>query len=776
MAPAKKRGTARKPAVRISVREAVERCFRSGDLKRASIITGVEGTRAHQRVQKARPETYQPEVRLQYSLDCEDFKLTFHGRVDGLVDLHPKDAPPDPTRQVVIEEIKSTRRPLLEIEAREIHWAQARIYAFIYAKKHGLEAVELHLTYVELVAFQERTFRETWSFAELEAFFKVLTDRLVPLTRQALEWKALRNQSILHLDFPFQAPRRGQFRFMREVNLRFDHSQELFIEAPTGIGKTIAAVFPAVKALGQGRFGRIVFLTAKNSGKHIARQAFERLRSENLRLKVITLTAKDKLTCVEGERCDPMTCENAVGYFDRLPGAMKAMFAFDIWDPERIAEIARKHAICPFEFSLDLSTWADVVICDVNYFFDPRVVLRRLFEVSKEKNVLLIDEAHNLVGRARDMFSASLSLEAIRECSRTVSAGDPALARALDKLGFAMETAAKGPGVQLEKPKQILRAVREFHGVGEAWLSSDQQVPWKDFFLETVFEAASFLQAGDRFDDDFRFFHENERDGLVLKIFCLDPGRLLKRARKKAESTIFFSATLSPADYYLDLLGADPPFGLVQLPSPFPTENLEIFAGEHLSTTYRERDENYKPIAKLVSGFCRYAPGNILVFFPSYVFMQSVANFFDPPEGAEWIVQRRDMSENARNLYLNLFTQGTKPAIGFAVMGGIFGEGIDLIGDALNAAVMVGVALPQVGMEQNLIKGYFEGKGKQGFDYAYTYPGISRVLQAAGRVIRSETDQGKLLLIDRRYGTPKYAALFPEHWPEIQWARKGGKK
>ena len=757
----------------IAVRELIETTCRSGNLLRASGISGSEGTRAHQKVQAVRPEHYTAELPVQHEVDLGPARLHIQGRIDGLYELSDG--------SLIVEEIKSTRRRLDEyLDGRPMHWAQAKIYGHILAAQRGLESVALHLTYVELDTWTTRTFEETASAAELAAFFYQLCETFRPVMERDLRWQAQRTQSIVQADFPHERPRRGQRQLMREVYLAIDRQQPLFAEAPTGIGKTLATLWPALQRLGDGRLDRIVFLTAKNSGKLIVQRAIADLQSTGLRVKSLTLTAKDQMSCVPGLRCDPITCENAIGFYNRLPAALTEMFQLDAWSPQRIREVAERHRLCPFEFSLHLVPVADILICDYNYVFDPRVALQRSFGESRKRTVILVDEAHNLVRRGRDMFSASLSEVQLKEVLRAIDQDAWDLTRVLKSLQRSIRAIRRQPMVQEDKPKTLLKSVRKLVTTGESWLQEELNPPWRELFVQFYFECNAFVQAGERFDESFRFYYEeldNKQNGrnLRLRLFCVDPSALLARVMKKrGRPCIFFSATLRPLDYFLDMLGAEPPFRSVQLNSPFPPEHLEVFAAETIPTTWRERENSIEPIAALIHRFVDFEPGNILVFFPSFAYLEQVLAACTFPN-RELHVQQRGMDENQRTKFLAAFDRPSiLSKIGFVVLGGSFGEGIDLVGDRLRAAIIVGVGLPQVCLEQDLIKQHMSETGKNGFDYAYTFPGMCRVLQAAGRVIRSAEDRGKILLIDQRYARETYRNLFPDCWPPIHWSRPSG--
>ena len=689
------------------------------------------------------------------TLRVEEFEVELSGRIDG---CHEGDPP-------ILEEIKSTRIPLEQVEPRPAHRAQVEVYAALLARERSLPEVGLQLTYAELPDCLERGFEWRRSAAELEAMLDELLGRLVPILRRRERWAAVRTAAAAQAEFPHPEWRRGQARMMRGVFGR----ERAFVEAPTGIGKTLSALYPAVKMLGRRTVNRVFYLTAKNSGKQAAQDALAGLARAGTRLKSLTITAKDRMGCEPDRRCDPAVCDNAVGYYERLDGAVGDIHRFDAWTPERVRAVAAAHRLCPFDFSLDLARWADVVVCDYNYAFDPRVWLRFLLEEKREAVLFLVDEAHNLVDRGRDMFSAELRKARVLETLREVRRDAPELARPLRALNRRLLDLRGRPEVSGEAPVELLKAASALVQAGERWLATDEsEPPWRALFRDLWFEAQHFVAAGERFDGDYRFIHEpSGRRDHRARIFCVDPAAGLRAGTERAARSVMFSATMSPADYYLELLGAPEGSGLLRLDSPFPRGHLRVFAAEHVPTVYRRRDESYEPIARLIERFRRFQAGNLLVFFPSYAYLEAVAERLEIPCER----QVAGMDEAARAGFLEGFRSGGE-TLALAVMGGVFGEGIDLVGDRLAGAVVVGAGLPQIGPERDLIRKHFAARGRDGFHYAFTFPGWTRVLQAAGRVIRGPEDRGALLLIDERYANRTYRDLFPAHWPEVEYARR----
>ena len=555
----------------------------------------------------------------------------------------------------------------------------------------------------------------------------------------------------------------------------------LFAQAPTGIGKTISALFPAIKALGVQHTVKLFYLTAKTSGRAIAEKAIEDLRGAGLKLKSLTLTARERIcfNASEGHPCDVEQCEFALGYYDRIEGALEELFQHDAIPRARVEEIARKHRVCPFELSLDLSVWADAIICDYNYVFDPRAYLKRFFQEEGGEYTFLIDEAHNLADRAREMFSAQLSLLQVAGLRRRMKKEHPGLKRALKEVEeYLMEAGRRceelgRPWVERELPHDLLPRLHNLLEKAEQVLVRDQGAPYREELIELYFEVFGFQRIADLFGPNYATYAEPELKDLRLKLFCMDPAPQLREALRRGTSAVFFSATLTPLEYFRQVLGGEEDDALLDLESPFPAEHFQLLLADHLDTSYKGRGQSFDQVAETFAALISQHRGNYLAFFPSYQYLQEVASRFHAAHpDVEILVQSSGMSERQREEFLSVFdAENPDTLLGFAVMGGIFGEGIDLVGERLVGAIVVGVGLPQVCLERELIRAYYEEQELAGFDYAYTYPGMNRVLQAAGRVIRSPQDRGVVLLIDRRFGWNNYRRLFPAHWRTLSVAR-----
>lgn len=767
--------------LKTSVRELVGFALRSGDLVFGGFSRPdrlVEGTRGHQHVQRARPADYRAEVPISYRVEADDLVLEISGRIDGLL---VADA------AVLVEEIKTTEADLDEISRENpAHWAQAKLYAFMVAEQEGLDAIDVQLTYLQLATHEHRADRRTFAYDELAAFCAAIIERYLRWARRYHQWCAERDLALEALQFPFAEYRPGQRDLAVATYRAIDGRGRAFAQAPTGIGKTISTLFPAAKALGLGHAEKIFYLTAKTSGRKIAEKTLDDLRGGGARLKGLTLTARDKI-CFKpngGSTCDPEQCEFARGYYDRINDALEDIFTHHAFTRSLIEEYAQKHRVCPFEFSLDLTPWADVVICDYNYVFDPRAFLKRFFQEAGGQYALLIDEAHNLVDRAREMFSADLNQAAIADLEHAVGKTHPDLGKQLAALNryFAQlgnKVAREGDGrcwVSPQVPTELLGLVHKFIRAAEQVLERGAALPFWDELVECYFRALGFERIGELFNAHYTTYGEKQGEDIRFRLFCLDPAPNIRQALGRGCAAVFFSATLSPLAYFRDLLGGEEGDTLLSLGSPFPPEHLRLLLAAHIETTYKKRGESYGLVAESIAALVSQRAGNYLAFFPSYKYMEEVATRFAAAyPRIDLLVQESGMSDRQREAFLAAFDAEPLPpaqyTVGFAVMGGVFGEGIDLVGERLVGAVVVGVGLPQLCLERDLICRYFDERDIPGFAYAYVYPGMNRVLQAAGRVIRTASDRGAILLVDRRFSQSRYRQLFPPSWHPVHSVR-----
>lgn len=765
-------------AIKIAVRPLVEYVFSSGSLESGfrNMGTMVEGTKAHQKIQKQYSELDQSEVYLSVEIPCGDLLFVIDGRCDGI--LLAEDG------TYTIDEIKSTSADIGSIteESYPVHWAQAKFYAYMYAKANEMPTMNIQLTYVDLDVEEQKRFVQKLDFAELESFVFDTVSQYAPYAKMSATHRMRRNQSIVDLAFPFPGYRAGQRKLAGAVYKTIDEGVSLFAKAPTGIGKTISTTFPTLKAIGQGILERMFYLTARTTTRTAAEEAFVLMESKGLHLHAVTLTAKEKICFQEKISCRKEDCEYADGYYDRINGAVLDILSNETqMNREIIEQYARKHRVCPFEFSLDVSYASDAIICDYNYIFDPRISLKRMFAEQKSQTALLVDEAHNLVDRAREMFSSSLNKatfldlhQEYKELNHGIHEVTQALTAYFVKL---REQAAEGSLILKELPKDFMMLVESFALQAENELVNTGLAEQNPLLLDAYFAAQNFVRISKLYDERYVTYVEVIQQDVMIKMFCLDPSFLLGEMGKTFRSHIYFSATLSPLGYYRDMLAADEEDYSLSIPSPFSPEQLDVQV-EPLSTRYHDRKVSKSRLVQLLFELTANRKGNYLFFFPSYAYMNEIHEAFMVQEpDARVLLQRGNLSEEERDGFLSAFdAKNRRTLIGFAVMGGIFSEGVDLVGDRLTGVVVVGVGLPQIGLERNIIRDYFNGVGKDGFDYAYVYPGMNKVLQAGGRLIRSEADRGVIVLVDDRYLQPHYAALLPPEWRERMVALKSGRE
>ncbi len=783
-----------KPVHTVQVRELVEFVLKEGNLGGDNQFMGADralaGIRGHQKIQRSRPEGYQTEIPIEYTFETPAFTLKIRGRIDGLLATE---------EQVILEEIK-TIQGRWDGQADPLHWAQAKLYAYVHAQKESLASITVRLVYLELETGRITELTESLNFTELSAFFEQTTDVYLEWLHENHEWCVVRDQSIRKLPFPFPVYRRGQRELAVAAYRVLANGGRLFLAAPTGIGKTMSTLFPAVKALGEAKLERIFYLTARTVGRTIAEKACSDMRQAGLRFRSVTLTAKEKICVQAGHPCDPLTCPLAIGYFDRIKPALREALSREEITRSVLERVATQHQVCPFELSLDVSSWADAIICDYNYVFDPRVFLRRHFAEPGGAYGFLIDEAHNLPDRAREMFSASLEADELNDLRKAVKTGAPRCAKAFGKLrlelrrlcnpedsgeeppetsdpatelnlfpastpGAAVVQSKSQPGTSRELPAKLIELAEVAEEEAEAWLVKNESADFREDLLGLYFRLRTFRRTAELYDEHYVTLF-GESTSPAVRLFCLDPSHLLQEALMRGKAAVFFSATLTPLEYYRTLLGGVPEDPVMQLSSPFPPENLAVLVQDRIQTTFKGRTESLGEVVETIAAMVQGRAGNYLVYFPSYQYLNSVLQEFQIHYPAiPVLVQKPGMTEQDRDAFLAAFAiEHGEILVGFAVMGGIFGEGIDLVGERLIGAAIVGVGLPQLCTERDLIRDYFQDKAGSGFEYAYTFPGMNRVLQAVGRVIRSDTDRGVVLLIDTRFNETRYRRLFPPWW------------
>ena len=767
------------PVIRISVRNLVEFILREGDIdNRTGGGQDPEnmqmGSRIHRKIQRQMGSDYQAEVPLKTEIVCDGFTLKIEGRADGLI--HTKE-------QVMVDEIKGVLRELDRVqEPAGIHLAQAKCYASMVAEQEGLDEIGVQMTYCQMETEEVKRFQYSYQSNELKVWFDEVIRQYKKWAKFQIEWRKARNASIKGIEFPFPY-RKGQRDLAVSVYRTILRKKKLFIQAPTGVGKTISTVFPAVKAVGEELGEKIFYLTAKTITRTVAEQAFETLREQNLKFKVITLTAKEKICFCEETSCNPDDCPYAKGHFDRVNDAVyELLMQEDVMSREVLEAQARKHKVCPFEMALDVSTWVDGVICDYNYVFDPDARLRRFFaEGGAGGYLFLIDEAHNLVERGRQMYSAELCKEDFLSVKKLVKGEAPRFAKRLEacnKILLAMEKECENYKV-LDNISHFGIQLMNVLSETDRYLEECVDKEVRETVLDFYFQVRSFLNIYDGLDENYVIYTEYQENGrFVLKLFCVNPAANLQKCLDKGNSAVFFSATLLPIQYYKRLLSTEKDNYAVYIDSSFDTKKRLLMNGVDVSTRYTMRSrEMYQRYAIYIFRVVKAKMGNYLIFFPSYRFMEDVYQEFtqllaSDEEEMELVIQQKHMDEEERENFLRAFEMGReKSLIGFGVLGGIFSEGIDLTNEKLIGTLIIGTGLPQVCNEREILKSYFDQKGLYGFDYAYRYPGMNKVLQAAGRVIRTEDDRGVILLLDERFQREKGKEIFPKEWADCERCR-----
>ena len=767
------------PMIRISVRNLVEFILREGNIdNRTGGGQDPEnmqmGSRIHRKIQRQMGSDYQAEVPLKTEIVCDGFTLKIEGRADGLI--HTKE-------QVMVDEIKGVLRELDRVqEPAGIHLAQAKCYASMVAEQEGVDEIGVQMTYCQMETEEVKRFQYSYRSNELKVWFDEVIRQYEKWAKFQIEWRKARNASVKGIEFPFPY-RKGQRDLAVSVYRTILRKKKLFIQAPTGVGKTISTVFPAVKAVGEELGEKIFYLTAKTITRTVAEQAFETLREQNLKFKVITLTAKEKICFCEETSCNPDDCPYAKGHFDRVNDAVyELLMQEDVMSREVLEAQARKHKVCPFEMALDVSTWVDGVICDYNYVFDPDARLKRFFaEGGAGGYLFLIDEAHNLVERGRQMYSAELCKEDFLAVKKLVKGEAPRFAKRLEacnKILLAMKKECENYKV-LDNISHFGIQLMNVLSETDRYLEECVDKEVRETVLDFYFQVRSFLNIYDGLDENYVVYTEYQENGrFVLKLFCVNPAANLQKCLDKGNSAVFFSATLLPIQYYKRLLSTEKDNYAVYIDSSFDTKKRLLMNGVDVSTRYAMRSrEMYQRYATYIFRVVKAKMGNYLIFFPSYRFMEDVYQEFtqllaSDGEEMELVIQQKHMDEEERENFLRAFEMGReKSLIGFGVLGGIFSEGIDLTNEKLIGTLIIGTGLPQVCNEREILKSYFDQKGLYGFDYAYRYPGMNKVLQAAGRVIRTEDDRGVILLLDERFQREKGKEIFPKEWADCERCR-----
>ena len=768
---------------KISVRNLVEFIFRSGNIdnRRTAPMDAEamqEGSRLHRKLQRKMGSEYQPEVSLSMEVPVGESVLVLEGRADGIITKE---------EQIMIDEIKCVYQNVNFItEPALVHKAQVLCYAYMYMMQKDLENISIQVTYCQMETEQLKQFQEEYDKTKLTKWFWDMIGeykKWMDFERENLR-KVM--ESIKKIEFPY-VYRKGQHDLVVSAYRAMARHCNLYIQAPTGVGKTLSAVFPAVKAVGEGKGHKIFYLTAKTITRTVAQEAFQILRSNGLYFPTITITAKEKMCVMEETDCNPLYCHRAKGHFDRINEAVYDCITHEeAITREVVEQYADRYDVCPYEFCLDLSNWMEGVICDYNYAFDPRVHLKRYFgEEIKGNYVLLVDEAHNLVERAREMYSASLYKEDFLTMGKIFSDKSIKIAKALKKCNkILLEYKRECENyIVCEEMDDFILALLRLISYMEKYLEENEEFEQRAEVMDFYFQIRRFSEVYEAMDESYVLYQEMERNGKFrVELFCIHPANNLAKYLEKAASTLFFSATLLPVNYYKDLFTGNLSEYAVYVESPFDVKHRALLVAGDITSKYTRRNqEEYRKVGMYLQKIISRHPGNYMVFFPSYQFMENV---FQVCVEEKWlseeeiVLQGANMSELEREEFLKCFTlapaadaditASLESRIGFCVMGGIFSEGIDLTGESLIGTIIVGNGFPQVGTKRQIIKNYFDARGENGFDYAYLYPGMNKVMQAAGRVIRTDRDRGVIALLEERFLYGSYRQIFPKEWSDYQ--------
>lgn len=746
---------------KIAVRELAYFICQSGSLTKEFFSNSdmLRGQKAHDYLQSKYNDESVSEVYIKQEINYLGNTYLLHGFIDGLLNID---------NEIIIEEIKSTTKELdeIDLEYHKEHMAQLKIYGYLYALQHNLDKVHLRLTYISVVDYETKSFDSFEKIENLEEFSLNTLEEYIKFINLLDEAKLNKNKSIEDIKFPFETMRDGQKDLMKACYKAAETNEILYVIAPTGIGKTIATIFSTLKALKPNE--KLFYLTAKGSGKNAPMNAISLLAKNGLKIKSIDITAKQKICNLKSKNCDADKCPFAKGYFDRLRVAtMDAIKNYDVYDRKTITEISNKHSICAFEFSLYLSYYCDIVIADYNYIFDPTARLTVYDDDTYDLRVL-VDEAHNLISRSKEMFSAVINEEDIKGLRKALTGLKPSIR---SDCNLALEIINKyrdeitdkaiycdsSPNLDLDV--SIRRIINKVDDI----LEKNEKIKNKDEVMDYYFKLLAFNNTSEIFSESHRHLAKIENDNVIIEYFCLDASSfLLATIKDYVKSIVFFSATLYPIEYHSNLLTKGEGKYL-ELKSPFNPNNLDLIINNSISTKYKDRAQSIDSIVEAIEILTKTKEGNHIVFFPSYQYLQMVLDSLDDIK-SELIIQKSNLTDDEKDEIIKKFNDHTTNKLGLFVMGGAFSEGIDLIGDSLSGVIIVGVGLPMICDENNILKDYFEEIYNEGFDYAYTYPGFTKVIQAVGRLIRTESDKGVAILIDTRFTYSKYLSLMPPHW------------
>ena len=762
--------------IKIAIKKLVEFILRTGSID--SRFTGTDrallGSRIHRRLQKESGKNYSAEQFLTMDICEADILYTIHGRADGIIREE---------NGIIIDEIKTVSTPIEQIDENynKAHWAQGCFYGYIVCHKEQLQQITIQLTYYNIDTDEIKKISKIFKLQELEI---IVSDTLKAYRKWALmsyNWKEKRNTSLQQLTFPFEQYRAGQRSLAVAVYNTIKNNDRLFACAPTGIGKTMSTIFPSLKAMGENLTDKVFYLTAKTVTAAAATNAISILydKKTDLRLKTLNITAKDKVCFLDKKDCNPVSCPYAKDYFDKVNDVLfDSLQRNNVFSRELITEIAKKHQLCPYELSLDISEWCDVIICDYNYLFDPTARLQRFFENRKGEYTFLIDEAHNLPDRAREMYSAYIDKKSFFEIKKNTDKKEKKLIKALNGINnMFIEFRHKFDDIEDTKivaeelPDNIDKPLRSFVKECADYFDKHKKEQLDENLQTLYFDTKFFIRILEEYNEKYVTIISKYGDNVSIKLYCTDPSENIDNQLLCGNSAVAFSATLNPLDYYKQQIGGTGE--KINIPSPFPQSNLALYVADRISTKYTDRQKSLEEICDMLYQFATAKTGNYIVYFPSYVYMKTAYDSFtEKYENINTIIQQQNMDEQQRTEFISNFDKSNAEGLlGFCVMGGIYGEGIDLTGDKLIGCAIVGVGLPQINTQLDTLKNYYNKNGENGFAFAYQYPGMNKVMQAAGRVIRTETDRGVVLLIDSRFTTDRYLRNMPAHWSHLKTVR-----
>lgn len=753
--------------IKISVRNLIEFVMRTGDIDNRFRDNNrmIEGIKAHQKIQKSYKENYCSEYSLKNTTDINGIVFQVEGRADGILKTD---------EGYIVDEIKSTSRDLDEIsDENKLHWGQAMCYAYFFSNDKNLQNISIRLIYVSIEDYSTKIFTKKFNFEQLKEFYLNLLKKYINFSKILAQNLENRNKSSKLLTFPYDGYRKGQRKMSVAVYIALLKKEKLFIDAPTGTGKTISTLFPAVKAFGEDLLDKIFYFTSKNTNAKEALKSISILKEKGLYIKAISLTSKEKICLNDEVKCNPIDCPFAKGHFDRVNEALKDILANEqIMDYNLITSYAEKYRLCPLEFEFDIAMYADIIICDYNYVFNPNVYIKRFFDDILEKYTFLIDESHNLLDRSRDMYSFKWENQRFESLKNQLNVKkDRILIKELEKLLDIFEKVYNRYGKKLYYYQEAViddfdKIFMAISKIIEKTLIKDRNHSFYKELEDLFFEINNYIKIVDNYNKGFYSIISFDPDSLLktFEIKCIDPSEVLKTKYNRANSIVFFSATFSPMKFYMKMLGAEDCLKL-HLPFPF-NENNFLILNSRISTRYKDRNNNLMDISEIIHDFVSTKKGNYFIFFPSFSYMQDSYEYYKSKFNDDIIIQEKVMDNNKRHKFLQEFTYDSNK-IGFLVLGGLFSEGVDLKGNRLIGTMIISVGMPGVSDYRNLIKTHFDKYDNNGFDYSYTYPGINKVFQAAGRLIRTEKDRGIIYLIDDRFVWDKYLRLYPRHWNKI---------